>query len=392
MRIKSVKNIRKLKGRKIFLRVDFNVPLSGHKIQDDYKIKNSLDTIKFLQERGARLIIASHLGRPDAHYDKNYSLQIIANRLALLLEKKIKFISFPAHNRLKLVLSRMRDGEIIMLDNLRFHPGEYSNDSDFAQSLADLADIYVNDAFAVSHRAQASVSAIKKYLPAYAGLLLIKELKALQHIVKARKPLVVVMGGSKIKTKAALISKIYPQAAFILIGGALANNFLKLENLEVGRSLLDKESKEKLKVFFKRKKLVKKIILPLDLVIKKRNGQARVVPINEVKKTDCIFDIGPKTIDLYARYIKKAQTLVWNGPLGKFEEKSFRHGTLAIASLISARSSGRAYGLVGGGETVDALKMTKMMEYVDWVSTAGGAMLSYLAGEEMPGLSSIVKK
>ncbi len=390
MRIRSLRQLKSLKGKTVFLRVDFNVPLAGTKIGDDYKIKAGLETIKFLQSRGARIIVASHLGEPAGRYEAAYSLRPVALRLKKLLKQPVQFLSPALGAKTTAAVIKLRPGGIIMLDNLRFYQGEYDNDPDFAKDLAALADIYVNDAFAVSHRAQASVSAIKKYRPSYAGLLLESEVRALYNILKPKKPLVVVMGGAKIKTKAPLIAKLYPAAAQILIGGGLANNFFKFQGQEIGRSLLDKDSISDIKKFFSGRKLAKKIILPQDVVVKKSGGAARVVSPLAVQKTDTILDIGPATISAYAAYIKKAQTLVWNGPLGKFEEKSFRHGTLAIASLIAARSSGRAYGVVGGGETVAALELTKMSEYVDWVSTAGGAMLSYLGGAKMPGLSLIV--
>lgn len=390
MVIKSIENLKNLRGQKIFLRVDFNVPLQAGKIKEDYKIQSGLATIKFLQAQGACLIIATHLGEP-AGRQLAYSVKPVVSRLNILLKQKVKFLSSALGPKTRAAVAKMKPGEMVMLENLRFYPGEYDNDKKFALALAQLADIYVNDAFAVCHRKQASVSEIKKYLPAYAGLLLAQEVKALYQILKPKKPLVVIMGGAKIKTKAPLLAKLHPAAAQILIGGGLANNFFEFQGLEIGQSLVDSDSRSVIKKFFNGRKLDKKIILPRDVVIKKKNGKIQVVPPDAVLKTDCILDIGPATIASFAQYIKKAKTLVWNGPLGKFEENSFKHGTLVIASLVAARSSGRAYGVVGGGETVAALKLTKMSEYVDWVSTAGGAMLAYLGGDKMPGLDSIVK-
>lgn len=390
MRIRSVSQLKNLSGQAVLLRVDFNVPLKSGKILEDYKIQAGLASINFLVARGARLIIISHLGEPTKP-DAGLSLRPVALRLSRLLKRPVKFIPEVVGPKVKAAVAKLKPGEIIMLENLRFCPGEYSNDSKFAGDLATGVDIYVNDAFAVCHRNQASVSAIKKYLPAYAGGLLTQELKALSRVLKPKKPLVVVMGGAKIETKAPLIARLYSSASQILLGGALANNFFKFKKLEVGRSLVDLDSLSEVKKFFKRGRLDSKIILPLDLVIKNKQGQARVVRPAEVKATDSILDIGPATIAAYAVYIKKAQTLVWNGPLGKFEEASFKNGTLMIARFLAARSSGRAYGVVGGGETIEALKLSKMSEYVDWISTAGGAMLAYLGGAKMPGLSKIVK-
>jgi phosphoglycerate kinase len=200
------------------------------------------------------------------------------------------------------------------------------------------------------------------------------------------------MGGAKISTKAPLITKLYKTASQILLGGALANNFFKYQKLEIGKSLFDADSLAEVKKFYQGKKLASKIILPLDVVVKTRKGTAAVRYLNEVKSGESILDIGPETIALYSKYIKAAHTLVWNGPMGKFEEASFKHGTLAIALLVASRASGKAFGLVGGGETVEALRLTKMEQYVDWVSTAGGAMLTYLSGGKMPGLVKIVSK
>ena len=392
MKISTLKTIKNLKDKTVFLRVDFNVALDKGKVKEDYRIVAGIETINYLLSRGAKLLIATHLGEPKGIPDSQYSVKPVSLRLKSLLKKPVKFLPETIGPNVVKAVKSLKSGDIIMLENLRFNLGELNNDNQFAKELASLADIYVNDAFAVCHRDQASVSAIKKYLPAYAGLLLEKEIKALNKIIKPKKPLVVIMGGAKISTKAPLISKLYNSANHILLGGALANNFYKYKNLEIGKSLFDADSLVYVKKFFKGKKLASKILIPIDVVVKTRNGSAMVCKSSEVKKSDSILDIGPDTISLYAAIIKKAQTLVWNGPMGKFEEASFKQGTLSIARLVASRASGKAYGLVGGGETVEALKLTKMTEYVDWVSTAGGAMLTYLGGGKMPGLSKIVSK
>lgn len=390
MKINSLKKVKQWKGKIVFLRLDFNVPISKGKVLDDYRLKAGLETVDFLREKGARIIIASHLGEPAGKPEKDYSLKPVAACFNKLSKEPAEFLADCIGSKIKETIIKMQDGEIVMLENLRFHQEEYDNDPHFAKQLAELADIYINDAFAVSHRDQASVSAIKKYLPSYAGLLLEKEVTALNRVLKPKKPLVVVMGGAKIHTKVPLMSKLYPLSSQILLGGAMANNFFKFQKLDIGQSLFDKDSETAVKKFFKRGKVAPKIILPIDVVVKDKNKEARVKDPSEVKKEESILDIGPKTISLYASYIKKAKTLVWNGPLGKFEEPSFKHGTMVVARLVAARSSGRAYGVVGGGETIEALKLTKMQEYVDWVSTAGGATLAYLGGVKMPGLTKIV--
>ncbi|MFA5130970.1 MAG: phosphoglycerate kinase [Patescibacteria group bacterium] len=392
MKIATLKKIKSLKNKKVFLRVDFNVALSGGKISEDYKIKAGLETINFLLGKGASLIIATHLGEPKGKPEAAYSVKQVALHLKKLLKKPVKFLPETIGPKVEKAARALGAGEIIMLENLRFNPGELNDDPKFAKELAALADIYVNDAFAVSHRAQASVSAIKKYLPAYAGLLLEKEIMAVSKVLSPEKPLVVIMGGAKISTKAPLISKLQGRAGHILIGGALANNFIKYQKLEIGRSLFDADSVSYVEKFYKGKKILPKIVLPIDLVVKTKLGEPTLRQIEAVKKDDIILDIGPKTISLFAQYISAAQTIVWNGPMGKFEEVSYKQGTLSVARLVASRAGGRAYGLVGGGETIEALKLTKMAEYVDWISTAGGAMLTYLGGGKMPGLSKIVVK
>lgn len=390
MRVKTIKNLQKLQNKIVFLRVDFNVAIENGKIKDDYRIKASLGTINFLVSRGARVLIASHLGKPEGRFQAEYSLKPVACRLRRLLKKSVKFSSEIIGPKVEKMISKLPAGGILLLENLRFASGELKNDNKFAQALASLADFYVNDALAVSHRNQASVAAIKKYLPAYAGLLLEAEVKALQRIVKPKKPLIVIMGGAKIKTKAPLIANLEKKADKILLGGALANNFWKYQKQEIGWSLYEADSLKIVKKFFKAGKINPKIILPLDVVVQNKKRQIRLCCPGELEKDEAIFDIGPETIRAYAQDIKRAQTLVWNGPFGKFEDEHFKQGTLSVARLVAARSQGPAYGLVGGGETVAALNLSKMGEYVDWISTAGGAMLAYLGGEKMPGLEKII--
>jgi len=390
MKIKSLKKIKNLKGKKVFLRVDFNVPMENGKIKEDYKIKAGLKTIEFLLKKQATIIVATHLGSPDGKFDKKLSTKPLSLRLQKLLKRPVTFVSEYFSLKMDKLLKAAQPKDILFLENLRFNQGELKDDLKFAKQLAVLADIYINDAFAVSHRPQASVAKIKKYLPAYAGLLLEEEILALNKVIKPKKPLVTIMGGAKISTKAPIIKNLYPKSDYILLGGGLANNFLKFYKKEIGRSLYDEDSLKMINKIFIGSKNKKKIILPIDVIVETVTKKVMSKKIVDIKKTDTIFDIGPETITLYASYIKQAQTLVWNGPMGKFEDTRFKNGTLATARLIATRASGPAYGLVGGGETVEALKMSGMMEYVDFVSTAGGAMLAYLGKEKMPGLSGII--
>lgn len=389
MKIKNLQQKKKWQGEKVLLRVDFNLPQKKGKIIEDYRLLAALPTIKLLIEKGAALIIISHWGDPKG-VEASLSTRVLAARLQKLLKQKVKYIPDIIGEEAQKAAKALKGGEIIFLENLRFEEGEKKNSKKFAKQLASLANVYVNEAFSVCHRQQASVSSITEYLPAFAGLQLEAEIKHMQKILKPVKPLIVVMGGSKIKTKAPLIEQLYKPASHILLGGGLANTFFKKIGIEIGRSLCDCKLDKDLNKFFSGKKLLSKIILPVDVVVKTYKGKSQHRYLKDIKKGDCILDIGPETILLFSAYIKKAQSIVWNGPLGKFEEAPFKHGTLAIASIIASRSTGKAFGLVGGGETISALRMTKMEAYVDWMSTAGGAMLSYLGGEKMPGLKNII--
>lgn len=387
MKIKSIRKAKSIRGKKIFHRVDFNVPIKNGKVKDDFKILNALPTIRYLLRYKCKIILASHLGRPKGKKNLDYTLEPVAKRLSQLLDKKVKFVEDCQGLQVGSEIARMKEGDIILLENIRFYKEELENNIKFAKELASFCDIYVNDSFGVDHRKQASVSAIKQFLPAYAGFLVESEVEKLGKILKPKKPMVVIIGGAKIKTKLPLIKNLYGKTHRFLIGGILANNFLKAMNFEVGESIIDKES-----VKIAKKIMGEKIILPVDFVVgnaKKEN--VRALSANKIGEKDIIYDIGPETIKLYSKYLNSAQTIVWNGPMGMYENKNFQYGTLSIARVVASKSRGKAYGVVGGGETVDALKMTKMQENVDWISTGGGAMLSFLGREKMPGLSKIVK-
>ena len=386
MLLSSIEKVKSLKNKKVLIRVDFNVPIENGKVKDDYRIVSALPTLNHLISAGAKVVIMAHLGDPGGKPVPELSLKPVAKRLSQLIKKPVHFVTETVGYKADEEVKKMMAGDIVFLENLRFNEGESKDDYKFAKRLAAYGDVYVNEAFSVCHRKQASISAIRKILPSYFGLQLVNEVKNLDKILKPVQPLVVIMGGAKISTKAPIISKIYDSASQVLLGGGLANNFFKHLKLEVGKSLVDSDSEVYVKKFFKGKKIAEKIILPIDVVVCQRNKKAKVKRIDAVLRSDSIFDIGPETIALYSSYIKTAQTIVWNGPLGKFEEAPYKHGTLAIATAVAARSTGKAFGLVGGGETVEALKQTKMEAYVDFVSTAGGAMLAYLGGDKMPGL------
>lgn len=396
-KIKSIKAaVRRLVGKKVLVRVDFNVPIKDGRVADDYKIAACLPTIRFLSRYRCKVILASHLGRPLGKRAVKMSLAPVARRLEKILGKEIRFIKDSVGLAAGTAAARMKPGEIILLENLRFHGGEAENSLKFAKELAELADIYVNDALAVSHRKHASVSAIKRYLPAYAGLLLEEEVKNLSRILRPKKPLVIIVGGTKAATKIGLIKNLYKKADKILIGGAAANNFLKVMDFEIGKSLTDKKSLALARSLLRKEsKGAKKIIFPVDVVVGAslvgENKSAQVKSPVRVSKSDVILDIGPQTIRLFNGYIRQAETIVWNGPLGMFEDNKFKNGTLAVALATGKRSAKGAFSLVGGGETIEALKKVKMLDQINWVSTGGGAMLAFLAGGRMPGLEGIVE-
>lgn len=383
MKIKSINRVKNLAGKVVFLRADLNVPIKDGQIKDDYKIVATLPMVRYLLRHKAKIIIATHV-------NKENSAEPAARRLSWLLDKKILFINTCVGEKVKKAVAEMEPKDIIFLENLRFNRGEERNDKKFAKNLAKLADIYVNDAFAVSHRDHASVSAIKKYLPSYAGPLLEKEILNLDKVLKPKQPLISVFGGAKIETKIDLINNLAKKSFRVLIGGALANNFIAAHGFKIGKSMADRPSIRTAAQIIKKHK---NIILPIDVVVAKsvESHDARVVPVSRVVDDDMILDIGPKTVRLFSGFIKKASTVIWNGPLGYFENDQFKHGTLAVARIIAARSTGRAFGVAGGGETIEALDRTGMAHNFDWVSTGGGAMLAYLGGEKMPGLKGIIK-
>src|SRR3989338_3776857 len=389
MTIKSIRSVKNLAGKRVLVRCDFNVAVEKNKIIDDFKIVQSLPTIRYLISQGAKVILLTHFGRPEGKKVKIYKLKIIKPRLEKLLGKKVAYAEDCINAKAKSAVAKMKNGQVVLLENVRFYKEEEANDRKFAKALASLADVYVNDAFAVSHRWHASVAAIKKYLPAYAGLLLAKEVLNLNKALRPAPPLVVIIGGAKLETKLPVIKNLRKKAKVVLIGGMIAYDFLAAKKWSSGRYQVAPAPRRLAK-----KLSYQNVILPVDFVASDKSngqGQIKVVAAADLPAKMWQLYIGPETIRLYARYIKSAKTIIWNGPMGMFENEHFKHGTMSVARLVAAVSSGKAFGIVGGGETVAALKQTKMTEHVDWVSTSGGAMLEYLAGKRLPGLKKIIK-
>jgi len=406
MAIKYLKSAA-LAGKAVLVRVDVNEPLEGGRLADDFRLRAILPTVNFLRQQNCRIILCGHLGRPEGKWDKHLSLRPIAERLSELLELKFaetedELPSYPADHlifysgdieqpRAGLRLDELQPRSVLLLENLRFYKGEEADNAVFAKRLAGLADLYVNDAFAVSHRAEASVVAVTKYLPSYGGLLLEKEIQNLGYVLnKPKSPFIVMMGGIKISDKEKTLHNLAERADKILLGGGLANILLEAQGLEIGESLVEGESKKLAAQLLHNYK--DKFVLPKDVVLANKEmakSSIRSAPVYDVRPKEIICDIGPQTILEYARFLKTAKTIVWNGPLGHFEMKPFHTGTAALARVIGGVSQGKAFSVVGGGETVDAVRQAHQQDYIDHLSTGGGAMLEFLAGDKLPGLEAL---
>ena len=393
MKIRTIKQIRNLKNKRVLVRVDFNVPVKNNKVVDDARILAALPTLQYLIKNNAKIILVTHFGRPKGAIVPELRVAPIAKRLSELLKDRVSQLTVSTGQKVEKAVKKLKRGHILFLENIQFEPGETTNDSKLAKVLASYADYYITDNFAQSHRKYASISAVAKYIPAYAGLLLEKETVGLSKAIeKPKKPFVLVLGGAKMETKLPVLKNLLPKADYILIGGGIFNTYLKAKGFNVGKSLVDNDYlKEALKYCG-----AKKVIKPVDVVVGKENGEDfKVMKIDKEfeigDKRYVIFDIGPETIRLYAQYIRQAQTIVWNGAMGYFEQKPYDVGTLSIARLVASRSKGKAFGIIGGGETLQAMEKVKMTEFVDLVSTGGGAMLDFLAGDVLPGIKVVSK-
>jgi len=388
MKLKTFKNLG-LENKRVLLRVDFNVPVKNGKVIDATRIDLVLPTIKCLQKKKAKIIIISHFGRPKGKRIKKYSLQPVYKNLKLKI-KHLKFISDYFGKKVETVIKNMKNGEAILLENLRFYPGEKENDKNFAKNLARFADIYINDAFSVCHREHASIVAITKFLPSYAGFLLEKEIKNLSAMIKKpRHPFIVIIGGVKISTKLGAIKNLAKFSNKILIGGALANNFLKASNYNIGNSIYEKEMITESKKLLR--KYRNKLILPEDFKIdfKKNIFSKKISELNKIKaRKFLILDIGHRTIEIFTDIIRSAKMVVWNGPMGYIEKKPFDQGTKKIAQAIFANKKAKI--VIGGGETLEILKR-KIKRKNIFISSGGGAMLKFLEGKILPGIKPLLK-
>lgn len=385
-------------GKTVFMRVDFNVPMENGKITDDNRIVEALPSIRYLINSGAKVILASHLGRPKGTVNPEFTLQPVADALAKQLAVPVHFAEDCIGTAAELAVQSANYGEIVLLENLRFHPEEEANDAEFSKKLASLADLYINDAFGSSHRAHASVAGITKYLkPAASGFLLEKEIRYLDESVNHPKhPFVAILGGAKVSDKIGVIENLISKVDVLLIGGGMSFTFYKAKGLPVGNSLVEEE---KVSLAFE---LLKKasdagveLLVPVDSIVADRfaaDASTQTVGEDGIPEGWMALDIGPETISLYADRIRSAKTVLWNGPMGVFEMDAFSKGTFEVAKALADATQQGATTIVGGGDSAAAISKSGLEKQVSHVSTGGGASLEYLEGKVLPGVDSLTDK
>jgi phosphoglycerate kinase len=370
--MRSINKLKNLKGKTVLLRVDFNVPIEDGKVVDDFKIRKAIPTIKFLQKHGAKIILVTHLGRGG---ETLLPLVKVLNKFI-----KADFVPDLVGEEAQKAVAHMKNKSVLLLENLRGHKGEKSCDKEFAKSLAKFADIYVNEAFPVSHRKDASIVLLPKLLPAYAGFQLQEEVKNLSVALKPKHPFLFILGGAKFETKLPILEKYLKTADYLFVGGAMLNDFLKVKGFEVGKSLVSEKNYGINKIYKN-----KKLIIPENIVVETKDGKFFKKKASEVSASDSIIDLGSMSVEAIKPYIKKAKLIVWNGPLGKFE--SNRDGsTKDILKLVAASS---AFSIVGGGDTVGMIFKMKAEKKFSFVSTGGGATLDFLASGTLPGIKAL---
>lgn len=393
MNKKSVKDI-DVRGKRAFVRVDFNVPLEDGRITDDTRIQAALPTIRYLMDQGARVILASHLGRPKGEVNAKYSLDPVAARLSELLGKNVEKTSDSIGEAVKERISLLQDGDVLLLENVRFHKGEEKNDSELARQFADLADIFVNDAFGTAHRAHASTAGIAQYIPAVAGFLMEKEIAFMgKALSNPERPFTAIIGGAKVSDKIGVIENLLTKVDRLIIGGGMANTFLAAQGYQLGKSLVEQDKLQEAKNLLERaRQQGVDFMLPVDLVVAaefKADAEHKAVALDEVPSDWMALDIGPQTIGKYQDAVRTSKTVVWNGPMGVFEFDAFAKGTNAIAEA-AAQVTGTT--IVGGGDSVAAVEKSGLADKMTHISTGGGASLEFLEGKTLPGVDALNDK
>ncbi|TEB13836.1 Phosphoglycerate kinase [Pelotomaculum sp. FP] len=393
----SKKTIRDIEvaGKRVLVRVDFNVPLDKNgQVTDDTRIRAALPTIEYLVQQKARIILVSHLGRPKGQVNEKYMMDPVATHLSRLLGKQVLKVDDCIGDVSRQAVERMQEGDVLLLENVRFYSEEEKNDENFARQLAELADVYVNDAFGTAHRAHASTAGVAEYLPAVAGLLMEKELEMLGRLLASpERPFLAIIGGAKVSDKIAVISNLLNRVDTLIIGGGMANTFLKAQGYDIGKSLLEVDRVDMAKTLMAdAKSRGVKLLLPVDVVVAlgaDPNAEQAIVPVDKIPADWMALDIGPKSIEYFAGAIKTSKTVVWNGPMGVFEMAPFARGTEAIARELGGI---KGITVVGGGDSVAAVTKAGVADNITHISTGGGATLEFLEGQKLPGVEALQDK
>ncbi|MFH1703259.1 MAG: phosphoglycerate kinase [Nitrospirota bacterium] len=384
-----------LREKRVFIRADFNVPLDDNlMVTDDRRIRSTLPTINYAIDEGAKVILSSHFGRPKGKRDPRLSLAPVAKRLQRLLNKEVTFARDCVGSQVESLVSKMKEGDVVLLENLRYHPEEEQNNEEFARALASLADVYINDAFGTAHRAHASIVGVPKFLPAAAGFLLKKEIEYLRGAIENPvRPFVAILGGAKVSGKINVLENLIGKVDKVLIGGGMAYTFIKAMGYEVGNSLVEEDMFETAqRIRRKLRRMGIKFYLPVDCVIAQgieTSTETKIIPTLEIPKGWAALDIGPATARLFSEAIQDAKTILWNGPMGVFEEDAFSRGTFAVARAVA---DAYALTIVGGGDTDRAVHRAGVSDAISFISTGGGAALQLLEGKELPGIAVLANR